>query len=76
MPLSSAKQPLKLHTSDLSTEYTKVFFFASLIARRAKSLSVKLYFISYTELWSVPVIGFISREEISKELSGELDISF
>ena len=23
--------------------------------------------ISYTELWSVPVIGFISREEISNE---------
>ena len=26
-----------------------------------------LYLISYTELWSVPVIGFISREEISNE---------
>ena len=49
----------------LSLEEINVKMFNT--ALQASKLVQKLSNISYTELWSVPVIGFISREEISNE---------
>ena len=51
----------------LSLEEINVKMFNT--ALQASKLVQKLSNISYTELWSVPVIGFISREETSNELS-------
>ena len=52
----------------LSLEEINVKMFNT--ALQASKLVQKLSNISYTELWSVPVIGFILREEIYNEAAG------